>query len=163
MKVFLSALGAFNAAAVRSNLAYHDDEEIVYSSGGPQRRCARSWVSLPSRRDKRTGRTSCTVRLPIPACSVATRDKADIPRISARSWPIRRRTERPTQPCLFLAYPAHQQPATLHTQEQMRATRKSVGERRIGSNQQMEASRRKREQSTSVSAVNRRVVGSSPT
>ena len=64
--------------------------------------------------------------------------------------------------CLFLAYSAHQQPATSDKQKQVRETRKLLVERRIGSNQQLKARRGKTRQMTSVSAVNRRVIGSSP-
>ena len=65
--------------------------------------------------------------------------------------------------CLFLAYPAHQQPATRGQTQQLQATRNSLAGRRISSNQQLEATGGKTQQMASVSAVNRRVVGSSPT
>jgi hypothetical protein len=60
---------------------------------------------------------------------------------------------------LFLAYLAHQQPATLDMPRQTRATCKSLMERRICSNQQLKARGSKTRQITSGSAVNRRVVG----
>jgi hypothetical protein len=65
--------------------------------------------------------------------------------------------------CLFLAYFPHQEPASWDQLRQLQATRKSLAEGRISSNQQLQARGSKTQQITSVSAVNRRVVGSSPT
>ena len=65
--------------------------------------------------------------------------------------------------CLFLAYFVHQQPATLRIPSQLQATGKLLEGRRLSSSWQPRASSGSERHKGSDSAVNRRVVGSSPT
>jgi len=74
-------------------------------------------------------------------CSLATNRGSHCGQQFREFLPGRHRTYHRTEclplPCLFLAYTVHQQPATLYMRAQTQATRKLMGERRIGSKQQI--------------------------
>jgi len=105
----------------------------------------RPWVTVHRSVELRGG-----TRVGAEQMSLPIKDERSLPGISAKG-------------CLFLAYSAHQQPATGGKDSSLHATGKLLEGRRLRSSWQTRANSGTERHKGSESAVNRRVVGSSPT